>query len=159
MDTSGPLWGSPMRITVAFVFVLAAGSLAACAGGSVRTGPYVDTVAPAPFLTHAGEYPTQNEAQAAVEAAVKRDGYRAVFPAFGAISPDRMPTYFTMFACGPGGSWPRTMTGHDVEVVTCHTDVMDQSYGLLGRATMNFTHGRARGWRLASERDREFDAR
>ncbi len=93
-------------------------------------------------------------------AAIKRDGYRAVFPAFGAISPDRMPTYFTMFACAPDGSWPRTTIGHHLEAVTCHTDVMDQSYGLLGRATMVFTPDRAGGgWHLASERDREFDAR
>ncbi len=149
-----------MRFISVLPFVLVAVSLSACTDGSVRSGPYVEAVEAAPFLTHAGAHPAQNEAQAAVEAAIKRDGYRAVFPAFGAISPERMPTYFTMFACAPDGSWPRTTIGHHVEAVTCHTDVMDQSYGLLGRATMVFTPDRAGGgWHLASERDREFDAR
>ena len=149
-----------MKFISVLPFVLVAESLSACADGSVRSGPYDDTVGAAPFLTHAGAYPAQNEAQAAVEGAVKRDGYRAVFPTFGAISPDRMPTYFTMFACAPDGSWPRTTIGHRLEVVTCYTDVMDQSNGLLGRATMVFTRDRAGGgWRLASKRDRESDAR
>ncbi len=148
-----------MRFVSTLLLVLTAGALSACAGGSVRSGPYVDTVAAAPFLTHAGLYPTQNEAQAAIEAAVKRDGYRAVFPTFGAISPDRMPTYFAMFACGPGGRRPSTASGH-APGVTCDTDVMDQHHGLLGRATTIFIYDRAdRGWNLASERDRDFDAR
>ncbi len=87
-----------MRFISVLPFVLVAVSLSACADGSVRSGPYVDAVEAAPFLTHAGAHPAQNEAQAAVEAAIKRDGYRAVFPAFGAISPDRMPTYLR---CSP----------------------------------------------------------
>lgn len=148
-----------MKRYLAIASTILATTLAGCAGDPGRTGPFVDNVAPAPFLTHPRSYPTQSQAQAAIELAIQQNGYRVIFPTFSAVLVEQIPTHFAMFACRPGFYRPSidAMTRYP-GTVTCHIDVMDQRYKLLGRATMSFADGRA-GWRLASERDREVGAR
>lgn len=148
-----------MKRYLAIASTVLATNLAACANGPGRTGPFVTNLAPAPFLTHSGSYPTQSQAQAAIELAIRQNGYRVIFPTFSVVSVEQIPSHFAMFACRPGFYRPSldAMTGYP-GTVTCHIDVMDQRYKLLGRATMSFADGRA-GWRLASERDREVGAR
>jgi hypothetical protein len=50
---------------------LAVVALAGCINFSGRPGPFFDADAPAPFLVAQGRYPTQGQAQAAVDAAVR----------------------------------------------------------------------------------------
>lgn len=132
--------------------------LAACAA-SVRPGPMVDAASPAPFATADGPTPTQAQAQAAIDAAVRRDGLPGVFPQFGALAPGRVPTRVTLFACGSAGgdtvARGRVATG---VWATCHVDVLDGNGDLLGRTTMRFVRRRS-AWVLADDRERELDAR
>ncbi len=132
--------------------------LAGCAA-SIRPGPVVDPAAPAPFTIADGQTPTQAQAQAAVGAAVRRDGLSGVFPDFVARAPGRVPTRITLFACGPAGADAiarrRVATGVSA---TCHVDVLDQNDGLVGRMTMRFAR-QEDAWALVEDREREFDAR
>ena len=131
--------------------------LAACAA-SVRPGPVVNSDAPAPFKTADGPTPTQAQAQAAVDAAVRRDGLSGVFPQFSALAPERFPTRITLFACGSAGdATPRRRPATSVPA-TCHVDVLDRDNDLVGRTTMRFAreHG---VWVLIADRERELDAR
>ena len=132
--------------------------LAGCAS-PVRPGPVVDPAAPAPFTIADGPTPTQAQAQAAVDAAVRRDGLPGVFPNFVALEPGQVPTRITLFACGPAGADAmarrRVATGVSA---TCHVDVLDQDDGLVGRTTMRFARQQD-AWVLVEDREREFDAR
>ena len=131
--------------------------LAACAV-PVRPGPVVDSDAPTPFKTADGPTPTQAQAQAAVDAAVRRDGLPGVFPQFTALAPGRGPTRITLFACGSArGAAPRRRPTASVSA-TCHVDVLDRNDDLVGRTTMRFAreHG---VWVLIADRERELDAR
>ena len=144
----------------ALCVAFAAASLAGCGTTTVRHGPYIDMDAPAPFLSAMGNYPTQGQAQSAVGRAVKQLGTAAVYRKFGGGAPDRVPTHVALFACKPGfyrssmkaiAPWPG--------FVYCSVDVMDQNYGLLGRASMSFFTDRQGRWSLASNREREENAR
>ena len=132
--------------------------LAGCAS-PVRLGPVVDPAAPAPFATADGPTPTQAEAQAAVDSAVRRNGLSGVFPRFGALEPGLVPTRITLFACGPAGA---TLTNRRRVAMgvptTCHVDVLDQNGGLVGRTTMRFARQQG-AWVLVEDRERDFDAR
>ena len=132
--------------------------LAGCAA-SIRPGPVVDPAAPAPFATADGPAPTQAQAQAAVDAAIRRDGLSSVFPDFIARAAGRIPTRITLFACGPAGADAtarrRVATGVST---TCHVDILDPDGGLIGRTTMRFARQRG-AWVLVEDREREFDAR
>jgi hypothetical protein len=139
---------------------LAVVALAGCINSSGRPGPFVDVDAPAPLLVTRSRYPTQGQAQAAVDAAVQQRGMESVYPSFSTIAPGRVPTYVALFACKPGFHWPAVNTvGSRRGFVYCHVDVMDQSYALLGRATMSFAPDERGDWLLASDREREIDAR
>ena len=133
-------------------------ALAACAA-SVRPGPVIDPATPAPFVTADELSPTQAQAQAAVDAAVRRDGLPGVFPQFSALAPGRVPTRIALFACGSaGGSAASRRRLATSESATCHVDVLDPNDDLLGRMTMRFVrrHG---VWVLVADQEREFDAR
>jgi hypothetical protein len=135
-------------------------ALAGCINSSGRPGPFVDVDAPAPFLATQGRYPTQGQAQAAVDAAVQQRGMESVYRSFSTIAPGRMPTYVALFACRPGFYRPAVNTVESRRgIVYCHVDVIDQRYALLGRATMSFASDQRGGWFLASDREREIDAR
>ena len=125
----------------------------------VRPGPVIDPAAPAPFATTGGPAPTQAQAQAAVDAAIRGNGLSGVFPRFGALEPDPVPTRITLFACGQAGADAmarrRIATGVST---TCHVDVLDQNDGLVGRTTMRFARPQG-AWVLVEDREREFDAR
>ena len=139
--------------------VAVAALLTACSSVAGRPAPRVDIDAPAPFLSTAGRYPTQRQANAAIGLAADRYGLGAVYSSFGVASRDRMPSSVTLFACKPGFYRP---SANVVEsrpgFVHCHADVIDAQARLIGRATMSFYSG-AGGWRLAGVREREFDAR
>ena len=132
--------------------------LVACAA-SVRPGPVVDPTSPAPFATADGPTPTQAQAQVAVDAAVRRDGLAAVLPQFSTLAAERAPALVTLFACGSvsGDAISRNNSAIGVSA-TCHVDVLDHDGGLVGRTTMRFLH-RQGAWMLATNREREIDAR
>ena len=133
--------------------------LTACASVAGRPGPRVDTDAPAPFLSTAGQYPTQRQANAAVGLAADRYGLGAVYSSFGVALGDRPPNSVSLFACKPGFYRPSAnVVERRAGFVHCHADVIDAQERLIGRATMSFYSG-AGGWRLAGVREREFDAR
>lgn len=139
--------------------VAAALALAGCVSAPGRLGPVVEADAPAPFLSVAGRYPTQRQAQAAIDLAVGRYGVDAVYSSFSAIAVDRRPSAIALFACKPGFYRPSA----NVVVarrgfVHCHVDVMDERDRLLGRSTTSF-YLAGGGWRLASVLEREVDAR
>jgi hypothetical protein len=139
---------------------LAVVALAGCINSSGRPGPFVDVDAPAPFLATLGRYRTQGQAQAAVDAAVQQRGMESLYRSFSTIAPGRMPTYVALFACKPG--FYRAAVNnveHRQSFVYCHVDVMDQRYALLGRATVSFASDQRGDWLLASDREREIDAR
>ena len=139
---------------------LAVVALAGCINSSGRPGPFVDVDAPAPFLATRGRYPTQGQAQAAVDAAVRQQGMESVYRSFSTIAPGRVPTYVALFACKPGFYRPAVNTvGSRRGLVYCHVEVMDQRYALLGRAMMSFAPDQRGDWLLASDREREIDAR
>ena len=141
-----------------FVVAIAA-LLTACASVADRPGPRVDTDAPAPFLSTAGRYPTQRQANAAIDLAADRYGLNAVYSSFGVASGDRLPNSVTLFACKPGFYRPgANVVEQRAGFVHCHADVIDAKDRLIGRATMSFYSG-AGGWRLAGVRERDFDAR
>ncbi len=132
--------------------------LAGCAA-SIRPGPVVDPAAPAPFTTGDGPAPTQAQAQAAVDAAVRRDGLLGVFPRFSALESRRVPTRITLFACGSVGGYATRRTRlATIMWAICHVDVLDQNGGLVGRTTMRFARQQD-AWVLIEDREREFDAR
>ena len=132
--------------------------LAGCAA-PIRRGPVVDPAAPAPFATTDGSAPTQAQAQAAVDAAIRRDGLSSVFPDFVARAPERVPTRITLFACEPAGAHVLARRRVATAVsATCHVDVLDQNDGLVGRTTMRFARQQD-AWVLVENREREFDAR
>ena len=132
--------------------------LAGCAA-SIRPGPVVDPGAPAPFTIADGQTPTQGQAQAAVDAAVRRDGLLGVFPRFGALESGRVPTRITLFACGSVGGYATRRTRlATIMSAICHVDVLDQNGGLVGRTTMRFARQQD-AWVLIEDREREFDAR
>jgi hypothetical protein len=84
----------------------------------------------------------------------------SVYRSFSTIAPGRVPTYVALFACRPGFYPPAdNAVGARRGFVHCHVDVMDQRYALLGRATMSFASDQRGDWLLASEREREIDAR
>lgn len=134
-------------------------SLAGCTSSPARLGPVVEANAPAPFLAAPGRYPTQLEAQAAVDLAVARYGVTAVYTSFGVAPFGHVPARVALFACKPGLFRP-THTGiiGRPGFVHCHADVSDDRSRLIGRATMSFYSERG-GWRLVSALEREFDAR
>ncbi|WP_375459861.1 hypothetical protein [uncultured Enterovirga sp.] len=133
--------------------------LTACSSVAGRPGPRVDTDAPAPFLSMAGRYPTQQQANAAIGRAVEGYGLGAVYSSFGVASGDRLPNSVTLFACKPGFYRPSAnVVERRAGFVHCHADVIDAQEQLIGRATMSF-YSEAGGWRLAGVREREFDAR
>lgn len=133
--------------------------LTACVGAADRSGPRVEADVPAPFLSTAGRYPTQRQANAAIGLAADRYGLGAVYSSFGVAAGDRMPSLVALFACKPGFYRPSAgAVEHRIGFVHCHVDVMDARDRLIGRATMSFYSG-AGGWRLAGVREREFDAR
>ena len=139
--------------------VAIAALLTACASVAGRPGPRVDTDAPAPFLSTAGRYPTQRQANAAVAFAADRYGLGAVYSSFGVASGDRTPSSVALFACKPGFFRPSVnVVEPRPSFVHCHADVVDARDRLIGRATMSFYSGTG-GWRLAGVREREFDAR
>ena len=114
---------------------------------------------PAPFLSTAGSYPTQRQANAAIGLAIERYGLGAVYSSFGVAPVDRMPSSVALFACKPGFYRPSAnVVEPRPSFVHCHADVVDARERLIGRATMSFYSG-AGGWRLAGVREREFDAR
>jgi len=125
----------------------------------IRPGPVVDPAAPAPFTIADGQTPTQGQAQAAVDAAVRREGLLGVFPRFSALESRRVPTRITLFACGSVGGYPTRRT-HLATIMSaiCHVDVLDQEGGLVGRTTMRFARQQD-AWVLIADREREFDAR
>jgi len=132
--------------------------LAGCAT-PIRPGPVVDPAAPAPFTIADGQTPTQAQAQAAVDAAVRRDGLLGVFPRFSALESRRVPTRITLFACGSVGGYATRRTRlATIMSAICHVDVLDQNGGLVGRTTMRFARQQD-AWVLVEDRDREFDAR
>ncbi len=132
--------------------------LAGCAA-PIRPGPVIDPTAPAPFTIAGRQTPTQAQAQAAVDAAVRRDGLLGVFPRFSALEPRRFPTRITLFACGPAGADARARRRvvRGVSAI-CHVDVLDQNSGLVGRTTMRFARQQD-AWVLVEDWEREFDAR
>ena len=81
---------------------LAVVALAGCINSSGRPGPFVDVDAPAPFPATQGRYPTQGQAQAAVDAAVQQRGMESVYPSFSTIAPGRVPTYVALDHIGNG---------------------------------------------------------
>jgi hypothetical protein len=84
----------------------------------------------------------------------------SVYRSFSTVAPDRVPTYVALFACKPGFYRPPVNTAESRHgFVYCHVDVMDQRYALLGRATMSFASDQRGDWLLASDREREVDAR
>lgn len=124
-----------------------------------RPGPRVDTDAPAPFLSTAGRYPTQRQANAAIGRAIEGYGLGAVYSSFGVASGDRLPNSVTLFACKPGFYRPSAnVVERRAGFVHCHAAVIDAQDRLIGRATMSFYSG-VGSWRLAGVREREFDAR
>lgn len=132
--------------------------LAGCAA-SIRPGPVVDPAAPAPFTIADGQTPTQAQAQAAVDAAVRRDGLLGVFPRFSALESRRVPIRITLFACGSVGGYATRRTRlATIMSAICHVDVLDQNGGLVGRTTMRFARQQD-AWGLIEDREREFDAR
>ena len=139
--------------------VAIAALLTACVGAADRSGPRVEANGPAPFLSTAGRYPTQRQANAAVVLAVEGYGLGAVYSSFGVASGDRLPNSVALFACKPGFYRPSAdVVEPRPGFVHCHVNVMDARDRLIGRATMSFYSG-AGGWRLAGVREREFDAR
>jgi hypothetical protein len=132
---------------------------AACVGPADRPGPLVDADTPAPFLSSAGRYPTQRQANTAIDLAVERYGLDAVYSSFGVASGDRVPSSVALFACKPGLYRPSSNAVEPMPgFVHCHANVMDARDRLIGRTTISFYSG-AGGWRLAGVRGREFDAR
>ena len=141
------------------LLIAVAALLPACASVADRPGPSVDPDAPAPFLSAAGRYPTQRQANAAVGLAVERHGLGAVYSSFGVASVDRIPSSVALFACKPGFYRPSVnLVEPRPSFVHCHVNVVDTHERLIGQATMSFYSG-AGGWRLAGVREREFDAR
>ena len=139
--------------------VAIAALLTACSGVAGRPGPRADTEAPVPFLSSAGRYPTQRQANAAIGLASDRYGLGAVYSSFGVASGDRLPNSVSLFACKPGFYRPSAnVVERRAGFVHCHADVIDAQDRLIGRATMSFYSG-VDGWRLAGVREREFDAR
>lgn len=139
--------------------IAVAALLTACASVADRPGPSVDADAPAPFLSAAGRYPTQRQANAAIGRAVEGYGLGAVYSSFGVAAGDRLPDSVTLFACKAGFYRPSAnVVERRAGFVHCHADVIDAQEQLIGRATMSFYSG-AGGWRLAGVREREFDAR
>jgi hypothetical protein len=108
---------------------LAVVALAGCINSSGRPGPFVDVDAPAPFLAAQGRYPTQGQAQAAVDAAVRQQGMESVYRSFGTVAPGRVPTMLRCLPASPvytgrsSTSWNRAEAS-SIAMSTSWTSVM-----------------------------------
>lgn len=147
------------RLARAALVLVAALGLGGCWPVTERALPSVDAGGPAPFLSVPGRYPTQAQAEAAIDLAIERYGLTTVYASFGPAAAERKPARVALFACKPGFNRPSV---NRVEArrgfVHCHADVGDESGRLVGRATMSFYFDGG-AWRLASVLERERDAR